>query len=121
MKPIKPIRLILKDQAKAEYELLSKITEEQRRKGRTNSEEIQLLKSINNKIAILKLNPVYGQGIPKKQIPKSLEVDNLFRVELTHYWRMIYTLRTNEIEIINFVLYIVDHDAYAKLFNYVGN
>ena len=121
MKPVKPIRLILKGQAKEEYELLSRITEEQRRKGRTNSEEMQLLKSINNKIAILKQDPIYGQSIPKRQIPRTLDVDNLFRVELTQYWRMIYTLRTNEIEIVNFVLYIIDHPAYDKLFNYRGN
>ena len=121
MKPVKPIRLILQNRAKEEYELLLRITEEQRRSGRTNSEEMQLLKSINNKISILKLNPVYGQSVPKKQIPKTLEVDNLFRVELTHFWRMLYTLRTNEIEIVNFVLYIVDHDAYDKLFRYRGN
>ena len=56
MKTPKVIRVILKDQAKEAYEMLCKVVEEQRSKGRTNSEEIQLLKSINKKVEILKYN-----------------------------------------------------------------
>ena len=77
-----------------------------------------MLKSINNKIEILKYNPTYGQGMAKEQIPKTLDVDNLFRVELTHYWRMLYTIRTNEVEIVNFVLYIIDHKEYDRMLGY---
>src|SRR5208337_4178515 len=106
--PKRQVRLILTGQAKEEYELLRKVVEEQKKKGATNSEEIQLLK----------LNPVYGQNVPKNLIPRTLDVDNLFRVELTGYWRMLYTLKTNQIEIVSFVLYIVDHKAYDKLFGY---
>lgn len=120
MKAPKTIRVILQDQAKEEYEMLAKVVEEQKKKGKTNSEEIQLLKSINNKVAILKYNPAYGQGISKEQIPKTLDVDNLFRLELTHYWRMLYTIRTNEVEIVSFVLYIIDHPTYDKIFKYKG-
>ncbi len=120
MKPQKKITVLLKGQARDAYESLVKIAKDQQKNGKTNSEEMQLIKSINNKIAILKQNPIYGQNIPKVLIPKTLEVDNLFRVELTHYWRMLYTLRTNEIEIVSFVLYIFDHDEYDKLFGYKG-
>jgi len=45
-------------------------------------------------------------------------VSNLFRVELTNYWRMIYTLDGNNIEVIAFILYIFDHPTYNKLFGY---
>lgn len=117
-RPKRQIRLILTGQAKEEYELLRKVAEEQKKKGATNSEEIQLLKSISNKVELLKLNPVYGQSVPKDLIPDTLDVDNLFRVELTGYWRMLYTLKTNQIEIVSFVLYIVDHKSYDKLFGY---
>jgi hypothetical protein len=116
--PKRAVRLILTGQAREEYELLHKVVEEQKKKGDTNSEEIQLLKSIDNKVELLKLNPVYGQSVPKKLIPNTLDVDNLFRVELTGYWRMLYTLKTDKIEIVSFVLYIVDHKAYDKLFGY---
>ncbi len=37
MKPPKTIRVILQDQAREEYELLSKLVEEQKRRGKTNS------------------------------------------------------------------------------------
>lgn len=97
---------------------MSKAVAEQKKAGKPNSEEMQLLKSINNKVAILKCNPAYGQSVPKGLIPNTLDVDNLFRVELTHYWRMLYTIRTNEVEIVSFVLYIVDHPAYDKIFGY---
>ena len=118
MNPSKTIRIILKDQAKEEYEALSRVVEEQRKKGKATSEEMQLLKSIDKKVAILKYNPAYGQNIPKGLIPKALDVDNLFRVELTHYWRMLYTIRTNEVEIVSFILYIIDHPTYNKLLGY---
>jgi hypothetical protein len=120
MKPSKTIRVILRDQAREEYETLSRVVEEQKKKRKTNSEEMQLLKSIDKKVALLKYNPAYGQNISKDLIPKTLDVDNLFRVELTHYWRMLYTIRTNEVEIVSFVLYIIDHPAYDKLFGYKG-
>ncbi len=116
----KTIKVILKDQAREEYEALSKIVGEQKQKGKTNSEELRLLRSIDRKVAILKYNPAYGQNIPKTLIPKVLDVDNLFRVELTHYWRMLYTIRTNEVEIVSFVLYILDHPTYDKLLGYRG-
>ncbi len=118
MKARRNIQVILRDQARTEYEELMRIVEEQKRKGRTNSDEMRLLKSIDKKVALLKYNPVYGQSVPKALIPKFLDVDNLFRVELVNYWRMLYTLKTNEVEIINFVLYIIDHPTYDKLFGY---
>ncbi len=120
MKGPKTIRVILQDQAREEYETLTIVVNEQKKKGKTNSEEIQLLKSIDNKVAILKYNPAYGQSIEKERIPKAINVDNLFRVELTHYWRMLYTIRTNEVEIVSFVLYIIDHPTYDKIFKYKG-
>ncbi len=120
MKPQKQVRLILKDQAKEEYERLCMLVEGQKKRGGTNSEEAQLLKSINSKISILKWNPAYGQSIAKTLIPKFLDVDNLFRVSLNRYWRMLYTIKTNEVEIVSFVLYIVDHPTYDKLLGYGG-
>ncbi|MDE1810659.1 MAG: hypothetical protein KGH66_01290 [Candidatus Micrarchaeota archaeon] len=86
--------------------------------GVKNSEEIRLLKSINQKVGLIKSNPLYGNNIPKQLIPRGLNVTNLFRVELTGYWRMLYTLRGNEVEVVAIVLYLVDHKEYDKLFGY---
>ncbi|MFQ5406444.1 MAG: hypothetical protein ACE5DI_04795 [Candidatus Micrarchaeia archaeon] len=112
------VRVILKGQAKAEFEELNKIAGKQQAKGVINSEELQLLKAIRQKTKLIKENPMYGDNIPKKLIPKTLDVSNLFRAKLTGYWRMIYSLEGNQVEIIAFVLYIVDHPTYDKLFGY---
>jgi len=79
---------------------------------------MQLLKSIKQKSEILKINPTYGDKISHRLIPKTLDVSNLFRVELTGHWRMLYTLTGNQIEIVAFILYIIDHPTYDKLFGY---
>jgi hypothetical protein len=114
----RPVRAILLEQAKAEFEELNRITAGQQAAGDSNSEEMQLLKSIKQKIELIKVNPAYGEKIPRQQIPKNLDVPNLFHVSLTGYWRMIYSLEGNQIEIIAFVLYIVDHPTYDKIFGY---
>jgi len=83
-----------------------------------------ILNSVNKKVALIKLNNHYGEPIAKKLIPeeykKKYGVTNLFRVELPSFWRMLYTLTDgdSEIEIIAFVLDVIDHDVYNKKFGY---
>ena len=118
MSDTRQVRVILNGQAKAEFEELNKIAGKQQAKGIYNSEEMQLLKSIRQKVELIKENPMYGDNIPKKLIPKTLDVSNLFRTELTGRWRMLYSLEGNQVEIVAFILYIVDHPTYDKLFGY---
>jgi predicted RNA-binding protein with EMAP domain len=120
MKDGRQVRVVLIAQAREEFERLNQIAGEQQARGIGNSEEIQLLKSIKQKIELLRQNAMFGENIPKSLIPKQLEVSNLFRIELTHFWRMLYTLKGDEIEIVAFALYIVDHEAYNKIFGYKG-
>ena len=61
---------------------------------------------------------MHGGNIPKRLIPRNFETSNLFRVELAGYFRMLYSLETNQDEIVAFALYIADHPAYDKLFGY---
>ncbi len=118
----KAIRVILSEEATKQYEGLNKIVGEEIKKGVTNSIHQQLLKSINQKKELLKINPQAGIHISKKLIPKvyidKYDVDNLWKIDLSSYWRMIYTLRTTEIEITNFVLDFLDHETYDKVFGY---
>lgn len=79
MKINKPIRIILIDGAKEEFRLLNEIVGEQIKSERTNSQEITLLRSIKEKISILKRNPFYGDNIKKHLIPKKYDVPNLWR------------------------------------------
>lgn len=118
MRENRPTRIIFIDQAKVEFELLNKIVGEQVAKEIKNSEEIRLLKSINQKTELIKLNPLFGDNVPKRLIPKQLNVSSLFRVELTGYWRLLYTLKGNEVEVVAIVLYLVDHKEYNKILGY---
>jgi Txe/YoeB family toxin of Txe-Axe toxin-antitoxin module len=116
----KQARVILLDEADSEYKRLSKIVEMQADKE--NSEEMQLLRSINQKIEFLRLNPFYGDGIHKSLIPKDYllryKIKNLWRAELVHHWRMLYTVKGDQVDIICFVLEITDHKTYDKIFGY---
>ncbi len=114
----KPVRVILLDEAAIEYKKLNEIVAKQTKDGKENSQEIQLLRSINQKKDLVKSNPFYGDSIPKKLIPKEYNVKNLWRVELTNFWRMLYTIKGDQIEIICFILDILDHRDYDKKFGY---
>ena len=115
---MKPVRVILIGDAQSAYQRINAVVGEQRRKGKANTEEMQLLKSIQQKRKLAKANPFFGDNIPKRLIPKEYNVKNLWRAELSHYWRMLYTIKGDQVEIICFVLEIIDHKTYDKKFKY---
>ena len=115
----KPVRVILLDNADLEYKRLNEVVGKQLEEGKDNTEEMQLLRSINQKKDLIKANPFYGDNIEKKKIPKMhYNVQNLWRVELTGYWRMLYTIKGDEVQILCFLLDILNHDDYNKKFGY---
>ena len=61
----KPVRVILINEAKEEYEILNKIVGKQIEEGRETTQEMQLLNSIKQKIEFVKQNPFYGDNIKK--------------------------------------------------------
>ncbi|MFH0836264.1 MAG: hypothetical protein V1834_03830 [Candidatus Micrarchaeota archaeon] len=117
-------------EAKEEYLKLQETVRKEIEKGIASSFHQTLLKSIDSKIELLKANYDYGIQIPKKQIPRKYqieyEVTNLWKVDLSGYWRMIYTLKQpqreqTEVEIITIwldVLDVIDHPKYDKIFGY---
>jgi len=110
----KEVRVLLKGQAKEAYLKL---------KGRNDKEALSILRSFERIKELLKTNPQYGDPIAKYLMPKKLRaigVKNLYRVELSNYWRALYTIEGNEVEIFLFVLTLVDHKEYNKLFGYRG-
>ena len=114
----KPVRVVLLDQAESEYKRLNELVGQQLREGKEQSEEIQLLRSIRQKIEFIKANPFYGDNIPKQLIPPTYQVANLWRIELTQFWRMLYTIKGDKIEVVCFILEITDHKQYDKIFGY---
>jgi hypothetical protein len=113
----KNVRVILSSDATEVYKHLN---EEAEHSKIDNS----ILNAINNKIELIKANFHYGYPIAKDIIPEEYKekygITNLFWVELPSFWRMLYTLKDgeNEIEIIAFVLDIVNHNEYDKKFGY---
>ena len=81
--------------------------------------------SFLKKIELIKSNPLYGDNIPKKQIPTeyiiNYKINNLFRLEISNYWRCLYSLvdeKENKIKIIAFVIDLIDHKKYNCKFKY---
>ncbi|MBS3091255.1 hypothetical protein J4217_02290 [Candidatus Pacearchaeota archaeon] len=114
----KAVRIILLDEARDAFEKLNFIVGKQVEQKRENTSEMQLLNSINQKISLIKSNPFYGDNLKKELIPNKYKVQNLWRVELSQFWRMLYTIKGDQIEVICFILDIVDHPSYDKIFGY---
>ena len=118
----KPVRVVLLGEADTAFKKLNEIVGKQISLGKESSDEIQLLKSVKQKIDFIKANPFYGDPIKKELIPEEYQkyyhATNLFRVELSGFWRMIYTLKGDHIEIVAFILDIIDHPSYDKKFGY---
>src|SRR3989338_359329 len=106
----KEVRVHLKGQAKEAYLELKK---------RTDKEAHMLLRSIDRITGILKNNPQFGDPIRKDLIPQKFRefgIQNLYRAELSNYWRLLYTIEGTHVEIFCFVLSIIDHKTYDTLF-----
>lgn len=114
----KIVRVILLGDADSSYHKLNELVGKQIKENKENTKEMQLLRSIKQKVEFIRSNPFYGDNIPKRQIPKSYNCQNLWRVELSGYWRMLYTIKGDQVEIICFILDIIDHDIYDKKFSY---
>ena len=70
----------------------------------------------------LRSNPFCGIRIPSKLWPKEYvqkyNIDNLFKYNLPNAWRLMYSLRGSEIEIISIILEWTDHKEYERKFKY---
>jgi hypothetical protein len=118
----KPVKVIITGEAKDEFDELNKVVGEEIAKGITSSDHQTLLNSIKQKIEILKANPEYGTHVEKDRIPreyvKIYDVSNIWKVDLSSGWRMIYTIRGSEVDIIALILDLMNHRDYEKKFGY---
>ena len=116
---MKRVRLKLSPEAEEVYKHLNE-------EAPTSKTERMILKAVNQKVELIKSNPHFGNPIAKNKIPEEYKqkygIVNLFRVELPGAWRMLYTLTDgeSEIEIIAFVLDMINHKQYDKKFGYRG-
>ena len=118
----KPVAVVIAEDILPVYKKLVEVVDEEKNSRVTNSENQQLLKSIENKITYLKMNPQAGIAIPKSQIPRKYielyKVTNLWKMNLIGGWRLIYTLKNEEVEILAVILDFYDHSTYDKVFEY---
>ena len=116
----KPVRVVLSPEAEEAYKQLNAVAAD-------SKIERSILNAIDKKRELIKANMHYGEPIAKDKIPDEYRIKygitNLFWVELSNFWRMLYTLTNNEteVEIIAFVLDIMDHEKYSKKFRYKGH
>ena len=116
---MKIVRVKLSPEAEEVYQHLN-------REAPDSKTERMILKAVNQKVELIKSNPHFGDPIAKKLIPEEYKqkygITNLFRVELPAFWRMLYTVTDgeSEVEIIAFILDIIDHKQYDKKFGYKG-
>ena len=83
----------------------------------------QLRKQLEKALKNIEENPFCGIQIPKKLIPKEYVkrfggLDNLWKYNLPDAWRLIYTIKNNNIELLRIVLEWMDHKTYEKRFKY---
>ena len=117
---MKPVKVILSPEAEEAYKQLNAVAAD-------SKIERSILNAIDKKKELIKANMHYGEPIAKDKIPDEYKirygVTNLFWVELSNFWRRLYTLTNNEteVEIIAFILDIIDHERYNKKFGYKGH
>ena len=114
---MKSVRVIFSPEAEEVYKYLNS-------QASNSKVERSILNAVHKKVELIKANIHYGNPVAKNLIPEEYKmkysVTNLFRVELPNFWRMLYTLTDGEteIEIVAFVLDVIDHPAYDKKFGY---
>lgn len=116
-----PATVIFEGEAKVEYLKLKQIVDLEIKKGIIKSNNQILFNSINNKIELLKTNPVAGRAVKKSFIPlkyRNQGVTNLWVLNISNFCRMIYNIQKEEIQIICFILEYGDHDSYNNLFGF---
>lgn len=111
------VRLI-KDLVKWKRAVEGQLAKGNRRNERT-------YKLLINGINTLKRNYKAGSHLSRRKHRKAFEyynkkygIENLWKLNVSRDWRMIYTVVGNEVEVISFILEMMDHKRYNKRFGY---
>ena len=85
-------------------------------------EDKQLYLFIDRAIKDLKLSPSCGIKVPKhlwpKEYIKQYGITNLWKYDLPNGWRLVYTIQTNDVMILNVILEWFNHKDYERRFHY---
>lgn len=84
--------------------------------------ERELFKQLTKAFSALEENAFCGTQIQKKLIPesymKNYGVDNLWKYNLPKGWRLLYSVRRDEIVVISIILEWLPHKKYERRFGY---
>ena len=111
--PANAVRVVFVDPSlKVDLEKLEKGTFEERR----------LAGWIRKAIDRLLVDPKYGVKVPSYLWPKEYiqdyKITNLWKIDLPQGWRMMYTIRKNELELLSVILEWFDHTNYGRRHHY---
>ena len=89
----------------------------------SKTEDKNLYKWLIRAFEDLETDPFSGTQIAKKIIPKEYEkkygkLDNLWKYDLPNAWRLIYTIKNQEIIVLSVVLEWMDHKEYERRFKF---
>ncbi|MDE1869161.1 MAG: hypothetical protein KGH60_04335 [Candidatus Micrarchaeota archaeon] len=81
-----------------------------------------LYKALDRATDNIKADPRCGIAISKRLIPKiyiqKYGINNLWKYDLPNGWRLVYSLKGNEVEIIAILLEWFSHKGYERRFKY---
>jgi len=84
--------------------------------------EWELFKQLTKAFSALEENAFCGIQIQKRLIPRSYlknyRVDNLWKYNLPKGWRLLYSVRRDEIVVISIILEWLPHKEYERRFGY---
>ena len=86
------------------------------------SEDDWLKKAIRKAMARINDNVFCGEKIKKELIPREYiqkyNIDNLYWFQLPNAWRLVYSVATDDVEILGIIIEYFDHKKYERRFKY---
>ena len=88
-----------------------------------DNQERTIHKEITKAVEHIEKNAYCGVQYPKRLIPryyiKRHNITNLWKYNLPDGWRLIYTIKAQDAQVISLLLEWFDHKDYEKRFNYL--
>lgn len=85
-------------------------------------EDRQLYLFLSRAISDIEKNPSCGIKLPEKIWPSGFAgkfaINNLWKYDLPDGWRLIYTIKANDVAILSIILEWFSHKGYERRFNY---
>ena len=89
---------------------------------KSKTEEVKLQKFLERAFEDIEKDAACGIQIPNKLIPreykKKYRIDNLWKYNLPDAWRLLYSVKREEIVVLSIILEWMNHKNYERKFKY---